>query len=182
MTLCIVMHAGGGGILAALGQFNPELGDTLQTVCCVGSDLLHEPIRVDIWIVIVARGAFDGLSEAQSGLRDRSRDDAITLFVVGQGRVKFLVLVPIVTHVLRRGVRAWFEGESIAVIIGNCSKPWSVGQIFVQAIRFKAEAVVRELPHVVDVIPQKARGAFAVDQHQLMHQSVRAIRVDGAAS
>ena len=30
MTLCIVMHAGGGGILAALGQFYPELGGTLQ--------------------------------------------------------------------------------------------------------------------------------------------------------
>ena len=113
------MHAGRGWgeFLQRSASFIPSWAVLYKTVCCVRSDLLHEPIKVDIWIFIVARGAFDGLSEAQSGLRDRSRDDAITLFVVGQGRVKFLVLVPIVTHVLRRGVRAWFEGESIAVII-----------------------------------------------------------------
>ena len=134
-------------------SFIPSWAVLYKTVCCVGGDLLHEPIRVDIWIVIVARTAFDVLSEVQS----RRHDDAITFFLVVQGRVKFLVLVPIVTHVLRRGVRAWFEGESIAVI---------------EAIRFKAEAVVRELPHVVDVIPQKAWGASAVDQNQIMRKVV----------
>ena len=90
-------------------SFIPSWAVLYKTVCCVGGDLLHEPIRVDIWIVIVARTAFDVLSEVQS----RRHDDAITFFLVVQGRVKFLVLVPIVTHVLRRGVRAWFEGESI---------------------------------------------------------------------
>ena len=59
-------------------SFIPSWAVLYKTVCCVGSDLLHDPIKVDIWIFIVARGAFDGLSEAQSGLRDRSRDDAIT--------------------------------------------------------------------------------------------------------
>ena len=136
-------------------SFIPSWAVLYKTVCCVGGDLLHDPIRVDIWIVIVARGAFDVPSEAQS----RSHDETITLFVVGQGRMKFLVLVPIVSHVLRSGVRAWFEGESIAVKV-------------IEVIRFKAEAVVRELPHVVDVIPQKARGASAVDQHQRMVRKV----------
>ena len=105
------MHAGRGWgeFLQRSASFIPSWAVLYKTVCCVGGDLLHEPIRVDIWIVIVARTAFDVLSEVQS----RRHDDAITFFLVVQGRVKFLVLVPIVTHVLRRGVRAWFEGESI---------------------------------------------------------------------
>ena len=81
------MHAGRGWgeFLQRSASFIPSWAVLYKTVCCVGSDLLHDPIKVDIWIFIVARGAFDGLSEAQSGLRDRSRDDAITLVVVGQG-------------------------------------------------------------------------------------------------
>ena len=102
------MHAGRGWgeFLQRSASFIPSWAVLYKTVCCVGGDLLHEPIRVDIWIVIVARTAFDILSEVQS----RRHDDAITFFLVVQGRVKFLVLVPIVSHVLRSGVRAWFEG------------------------------------------------------------------------
>ena len=64
------MHAGRGWgeFLQRSASFIPSWAILYKTVCCVGSDLLHEPIKVDIWIFIVARGAFDGLSEAQSGL------------------------------------------------------------------------------------------------------------------
>ena len=69
-----IMHAGRGWgeFLQRSASFIPSWAVLYKTVCCVGGDLLHEPIRVDIWIVIVARGAFDGLSEAQSGLRHTS--------------------------------------------------------------------------------------------------------------
>ena len=73
----VLSRGGKGEFLQRSASFIPSWAVLYKTVCCVGSDLLHEPIKVDIWIFIVARGAFDGLSEAQSGLRDRSRDDAI---------------------------------------------------------------------------------------------------------
>ena len=73
-----IMHAGRGWgeFLQRSASFIPSWAVLYKTVCCVGGDLLHEPIRVDIWIVIVARTAFDVLSEVQS----RRHDDAITFF------------------------------------------------------------------------------------------------------
>ena len=87
------MHAGRGWgeFLQRSASFIPSWAVLYKTVCCVGSDLLHDPIRVDTRIVVAARAAFDELSDAQS----RSRNDAITVFIVGVGRMKFFIFVPI---------------------------------------------------------------------------------------
>ena len=83
------MHAGRGWgeFLQRSASFIPSWAVLYKTVCCVGSDLLHDPIRVDTRIVVAARVAFDELSDAQS----RTRDDAITFIIVAVANVKIFM-------------------------------------------------------------------------------------------
>ena len=132
-------------------SFIPSWAVLYKTVCCVGSDLLTDPTRVDFQTPgfhITARAAFDELSDAQS----RTRDDAITFIIVAVANVKIFTFLPIVTHFLSRGVSARFEVKFSAIR---------------KAFRFNAETVIREYPLVVDLIPQKCRIVIAIDQRQL---------------
>ena len=60
-----IMHAGRGWgeFLQRSASFIPSWAVLYKTVCCVGSDLLHDPIRVDTGIVIAAWVAFDELAD-----------------------------------------------------------------------------------------------------------------------
>ena len=52
-----------GVFLQRSASFIPSWAVLYKTVCCVGSDLLHDPIRVDSGIVIAAWVAFDELAD-----------------------------------------------------------------------------------------------------------------------
>ena len=74
----VLSRGGKGEFLQRSASFIPSWAVLYKTVCCVGSDLLTDPTRVDFQIPgfhITARAAFDELSDAQS----RTRDDAISL-------------------------------------------------------------------------------------------------------